>query len=47
MKKRLLSLSMKAMNALAIILAIQTVNTCCVFIHHQPKVPEGLKDFAK
>lgn len=47
MKNKLLSISMKVVNVFALMLAIQTVNTCCVFIHHQPKVPESLKKLAE
>ena len=38
---------MAMMNAVAIAMAIQTVNSTCGWFHHQPEVPAELKKFRK
>lgn len=38
---------MHLMNALALTLAIDSVNAACVWIMHQPKVPEEMKEYIK
>lgn len=35
------------MNALALIVVVQNVNAACVWIDHQPEVPEEAKSFRK
>lgn len=34
-------------NMLALATLIYTANTTCLWVHHQPKVPEGLEKFRK
>mgnify|MGYP004452572303 FL=1 len=34
-------------NMLALATLIYTANTACMWVHHQPKVPEGLEKFRK
>lgn len=34
-------------NAIALILAVNSVNTACVWIMHQPEVPEEMKEYKK
>lgn len=36
-----------AMNALAFMMVIQNVNAACVWVDHQPEVPEEAKSFRK
>ncbi|MBQ2116788.1 MAG: cyclic lactone autoinducer peptide [Lachnospiraceae bacterium] len=38
---------MNLMNALALTLAIDSANAACVWIMHQPKVPEEMKEYIK
>ena len=38
---------MHLINALALTLAIDSVNAACVWIMHQPKVPEEMKEYMK
>ncbi len=48
MKKVLSKYSGVAMlNAVALLMAVQTVNSACWWIHHQPKVPAELQKFRK
>lgn len=30
-------------NAVALVLAVMSVNSTCVWVHHQPKIPDELK----
>ncbi len=39
--------AMALVNSFALALAIQTVNTACAWIYHQPEVPEDLKKMRK
>ncbi|MCI7242801.1 MAG: cyclic lactone autoinducer peptide, partial [Lachnobacterium sp.] len=32
-----------AVNAIALVLAVMSVNSTCVWVHHQPKIPDELK----
>lgn len=42
-KKFLITKFLKMLNGLAMCLAVLSVQTTCVWVHHQPKLPEGLK----
>lgn len=35
------------MNLLALSMVIQTVNSTCFWIHHQPKVPDSAKKYRR
>jgi cyclic lactone autoinducer peptide len=37
----------RIMNSVALGLAMLSINSTCVWVHHQPKVPEKLKKMAK
>ena len=39
--------SVALLNAVALAMAVQTVNSACFWIHHQPEVPADLKKFRK
>ena len=50
MKKKiglLANTSIAALNALALRVAVATVNSNCALVHHQPNVPESLKFMRK
>ncbi len=36
---------MKGFNALALLLVIQTANSACIWVAHQPEFPEAAKKF--
>ncbi len=38
---------MAMLNAVAIAMAVQTVNSACCWLHHQSEVPADLKKFRK
>ncbi len=35
------------LNTFAMVLAVQSITTACLWVAHQPKVPEGLEKFRK
>lgn len=37
----------KAANVLALAMVLYTANTTCVWMHHQPEVPEDVRKFRK
>lgn len=37
----------RMMNSVALGLAILSINCTCVWVHHQPKIPEKLKKMAR
>lgn len=39
--------AIRVLNAIALFLAIDSVSTCCIWIHHQPKVPKSLDKYIK
>lgn len=48
MKNRfLISKMLKIVNSLALLLAVLSVQSTCVWVHHQPIVPEILKEKGK
>ena len=36
---------MKGLNALALLLVMQTANSACIWVAHQPEFPEAAKKF--
>lgn len=36
-----------ALNAMALVMVIQNVNTACAWVDHQPEVPEAAQRFKK
>lgn len=42
-KKRMCGNFFSIINVLALSLAVLSVNSTCVWVHHQPRVPEGLQ----
>lgn len=42
-KKVFLRKLVALMNSVAMCLAVLSINTTCVWVHHQPRVPETLK----
>lgn len=38
---------MKVMNLAALAMVVYTANSACLWLHHQPKVPEDVKAFRK
>ena len=37
----------KAVNSLAKTMMVYTANSACLWVHHQPKVPQDIKKFRK
>lgn len=46
-KKDIFTKVLKGINAIALCLAMLSVESTCVWVHHQPKVPENLKKMAR
>ena len=46
-KKSIVIQILKMMNNVALSLAVLSLECTCVWVHHQPKIPEGLSEIKK
>lgn len=47
MKNKFISIMMKSVNVLALLLVIQTANSACIWVAHQPKFPDEGNKYKK